>query len=137
MPALFFLCLLGCRGVIKGQTVVLRQLRLPVVALLVGCSTVLFTVGITERYLHDFYPLLIVLGAAGAAYLTDQPNAARRVPALALLAMISIWVNCSFALEFQREIVWGVPAEKREQLVHARQTVDRFFHRSPITAARE
>jgi hypothetical protein len=61
-----------------------------------------------------------------------------KIPALlSILAFVSIYLNCAFALEFQREIVWGVPQSKRQELVHARQVIDRFFNRTPIAAAGE
>lgn len=137
MPALVLLVLAGVWPILAGRAEDLRRLRLPAIALLLGGATVLMTVGITERYLHDFYPFLIVAGAAGVCRLVAGANAGRIAAVLFVLAAISIAINCAFALEFQRTLVWGVPEQKRQELVHVRQAIDRLLHRTPVAAARE
>ena len=65
MPALLLLAVAGCTPLVSGSSQVIRRARLPVLALLCGGGIVLATVGITERYLHDFYPSLILCAAVG------------------------------------------------------------------------
>lgn len=137
MPALLLLTLAGGWPIMSGRSDALRRLRLPAVALLLGASAVLLTVGITERYLHDFFPFLIVLSAAGVGRLIASPGVAKAAGILLALSVISILLNCSFALVFQRELVWGMPQNKRQELVQVRQSIDRLLHRTPTPAARE
>ncbi|HZK79642.1 MAG TPA: hypothetical protein VFC46_01210 [Humisphaera sp.] len=131
MPALFLLAVAGIQPVIRGRTPETRRLRLPAIALLLGGCVVLATVGITERYLHDFYPWLIVLAAAGACRLMTPGRDIAKIAAMATLTGISIALNCAFALYFQREYVWGEPDAKRVELVYARQIINRVLHRPP------
>ena len=65
MPALLLLAVAGCTPLVSGSSQVIRRARLPVLALLCGGGIVFATVGITERYLHDFYPALILCAAVG------------------------------------------------------------------------
>lgn len=65
MPGLFLLALAGAWPVLAGSWPAAARLRLPALALLIGGGVVLFTVGITQRYLHDFYPAIVLLSAAG------------------------------------------------------------------------
>jgi hypothetical protein len=124
MPALLLLGMVGCRRIIVGSTEALRAARLAIAGLLIGGSIIFVTVGITQRYLHDLYPFLIVVAAAGAAHLSLVK---RRTAMLSFLVMVSILMNAAFAYDFQREIVWGVPEQKRAQLTQIRGSIDRLL----------
>ncbi|MDB5291570.1 MAG: hypothetical protein JWL69_2811 [Phycisphaerales bacterium] len=132
MPALFLLACAGLWAVIRARSPQACQLRLPVLCLLIGGCVVLVTVGITERYLHDFYPFLIVAGALGAVHFA-APGArgARAIGAALLLplTLVGILLNAAFAYDYQREIVWGVPAATRAQLTDVRLAIDHALHR--------
>jgi hypothetical protein len=124
MPALTLLALVGCVPLLRGSTESVRRLRLPATAMLVGGGVVLMTVGITERYLHDFYPALIILAAIGVFEIGRNASAAHaRVSAMLLipLTLVSIWLNCSFALLNQRDGPWGVPPEKHAEFLRWQQ----------------
>ncbi|HWE03717.1 MAG TPA: hypothetical protein VG326_15030 [Tepidisphaeraceae bacterium] len=131
MPALFLLALAGIQPLLKGTTPQTRRLRLPAITLLLGGGVVLATVGITERYLHDFYPWLVVLASAGAARLTVRGHERAKTALLVWLTAVSVALNCAFALYFQREYVWGEPQAKREELVDARRAINHILHRPP------
>jgi len=119
MPAIVFLALGGAWPIVTGRSIVLRRFRLPVIALLLGGSIVLFTVGMTQRYLHDFYPFLIVAGAAGVCRLAASPLHWRMAGLLTVLAAISIYLNCTFALEFKRNRL-GISESHLQELVRMR-----------------
>jgi hypothetical protein len=97
----------------------------------------LATVAITERYLHDLYPALIICAAIGVARIERERYARGTTILIAALTIISIAVNCSFAIENQRLDAWGVggvPSAKRAEFKSFQSTVYRFFHRLPTTA---
>jgi len=135
MPALFVLAVMGCGAIVKGDGPV-RMLRLPAIALFLGGAIILMTVGITERYLHDLYPLLIITAAAGACRLAASRSLSLKLAGLAPLVLLGILVNAAFAFDFQREIVWGVPQSKRAELTAIRHSIDQFFGR-PSAMAKE
>ena len=72
MPALLVLAMLGCLPLVRGENEMVRRLRLPVSALLLGASIVLATLALTERYLHEFYPVLIICAAVGISRLQKE-----------------------------------------------------------------
>jgi hypothetical protein len=136
MPALLLLAIVGTRSIVAGRDSQLRSLRLPAISLLLGGSIIFLTVGITERYLHDLYPFLILAAGAGVCQLCNGKGAAMKAAILTPLVVLSIVMNVAFAFDFQREIVWGVPREKREQLDRVRASIDGFLSR-PIAGAKE
>lgn len=134
MPALFLLACAGIFATVRARSPGMRRLRLPVICLLAGGCVVLVTVGITERYLHDFYPFLLVAGAAGAVqFAATRPTGPRAILARTLvpLTLVGICLNAAFAYDYQREIVWGVPADTRAQLTNVRAGIDRALGREP------
>jgi hypothetical protein len=42
---------------------------------------------------------------------------------------VGILLNAAFAYDYQREIVWGVPAATRAQLTDVRLAIDHALHR--------
>lgn len=106
MPALFALAFLGCAPLLCSNDANVRRLRLPAIALFLGGGIVLATVALTERYLHDFYPVLIICAAIGISRVEHHKYLRSATIVIALLAAASIAINCSFALENQRLDAW-------------------------------
>lgn len=126
MPALTLLAALGAWAALRGRDELSRRLRLPAAALIIGGSIVLATVALCERYLHDFYPALIVLGAVGVGQLAAARHFAWKVTALTTLAAVSVALNCSFAL-FHQRLSAGAPPEKVAEFRQWQRTVDGYL----------
>jgi hypothetical protein len=88
---------------------------------------------VTERYLHDFFPLLVLAGAFGLhALLSLRRDALRRrllVAACVALAF-SVYANVAIAIVYQRVLVWGVPPEPRISFWHVRLAIDHGVQRT-------
>lgn len=131
MPALTLMGLLSCLPLIRGSSETIRRLRLPVITLFLGGGIMLTTVAITERYLHDFYPTLIICAAVGIGRIERERYARGTTILIAALSIISITLNCAFALENQRLDAWGVggvPPAKRAEFKQLQKSIYRFFH---------
>jgi hypothetical protein len=102
MSALLLLAVAGCMPLVHGSRPMIRRVRLPALTLLVGGGIVLTTVGITERYLHDFYPALILCAAVGMSRIEVEKRLWARTTVMAALTIISIYINCSFSFVHQR-----------------------------------
>lgn len=102
MPALSLLAVIGIAALSSGANETLRSARLSAATLFIGGSIVLATVGITERYLHDFYPALIICAAAGVTRLGSNQHIKSVNAVVAMLASVSILLNCSFSFIHQR-----------------------------------
>jgi hypothetical protein len=128
MPALSLLAVIGIAALSSGANETLKRARLPAATLFVGGAIVLATVGITERYLHDFYPALIICAAAGITRLGSSPHI-RTINALAAgLTAVSIVLNCSFSLINQREGL-GAPDTKVLEYRQLQERVDSLKQR--------
>ncbi len=127
MPALTLLALIGSGLIVRGSSEKIRRIRLPAAALVAGGGVVLMTVGITERYLHDFYPALILCAAAGVCGMASKQWMPGKAILLASLTIASIAINCSFAIVNQRLGPWGVPPEKRAEFVRLQDSVDNWL----------
>ena len=128
MPCLTLLALLGAWIVARGRDDVARRLRLPAAVLLIGGSIVLANVALSERYLHDFYPAIIVLAAVGLCRLeTVRSGFGWKMGGLVTLTAISIMLNCSFALLHQR-LTTGAPPEKVTEFRQWQSRIDGYFH---------
>lgn len=136
MPALFVLALLGFLPLIRGSSETVRRLRLPSVALFLGGGIMLATVAITERYLHDLYPALIICAAIGVGRIERERCARGTTILITVLSVISITLNCAFALENQRLNIWGmgVPPAKQAEFKKLQSSLYRFFNRLPAAA---
>ena len=128
MPALTLLAAIGVYAVFRGQSDATRRLRLPAIALTLGGAIVLTTVALCERYLHDFYPALLVLGAAGVCQIATGRSARRMTVLLAILTAFSVAVNCAFAINHQR-LTTGAPPEKIAEFRHWQESIDALIHR--------
>ena len=134
MPALFVLAVLGCLPLLRGSGETVRRLRLPALALLLGGGVVLATIALTERYLHEFYPVLMICAAVGVSRVEQEKYPRVTTIVIAALALISIAINCSFALENQRLDAWsvgGVPDAKKAQFKKFQRAIYLFFHVAP------
>jgi hypothetical protein len=114
MPALTLFGVIGAAALISGSQEKFQRARLPSLSLFLGGSIMLATVGITERYLHDFYPALIICAAAGVARVATGIHIKAFTVSIAALAMVSIVLNCSFSLINQRENFGAPPGKVAE-----------------------
>jgi hypothetical protein len=138
MPWALFLGAIGLAAALHGGSRARRAMRLPILGLAVGGSVIFVTVGITERYLHDLYPFLVLAAALGVAWLLGRRPRIKLPGALvlALLGLFAIAANSAFALEYQREIVWGVPPDRLTEFRHWRTHLDGLlFHKPPGTVS--
>jgi hypothetical protein len=129
-PALLLLAVIGLPIVWRPFSKE-KQLRLPLLGAAVAAGFNFLFICISERYTHDFYPFLILAGAAGLhTILTFRAQALRTAACLILvpLALYSAYVNTAFALVHQREIssIYGNPwtEEKLNEFRHWRRTID-------------
>lgn len=119
MPALLLLAGCGTMVLFRGRSDNARRLRLPTFTLACGGAIVLCSVGICERYVHDFYPAAVFAAAAGVdslIRLIRRPNLRRGLLSLlALLVVAGTMIEFAFSLEYQREFCWGTPPIKRAE----------------------
>jgi hypothetical protein len=128
MPALSLLAVSGCAVLLRGSTGMIRRARLPALTLLLGGGIILATVGITERYLHDLYPALIMVAAVGVSRMESDKHALAKTGVIAMLTLISIALNCSFSLIHQRTTT-GAPPVKQAEFKQLQQSMDELFRR--------
>jgi hypothetical protein len=131
-PALLFLSLFGVYAAFftwsAGRK---KKFRLPLLGAAVAGGLNFFLLALSERYLHDFYPFLILAGAAGLHQILALKSAFVRTGAciiLVALSLYSIYVNTAFALVHQREIstIYGSPwaGLKEEEFKRWREAID-------------
>lgn len=128
MPALLLLAVAGCAPLVRGSSEMIRRLRLPALTLLLGGGIIFATVGITERYLHDLYPAMLICAAVGVSRIEWERHAAAKTAVIAVLAAISITLNCSFSLFHQRTTT-GAPPAKQAEFKQLQQSIDGLFSR--------
>jgi hypothetical protein len=134
-PALLVLAGFGVYGVFFSASRGARRFRLPLVGAAAAAALNFFFTALSERYLHDFFPLLVLAGAAGVHQMLKLPRAGFRAVVLALvpLALYSVFVNTAFALVHQREILpragygnaWS--EEKAQEFQRWRAAIDRVL----------
>lgn len=122
MPALTILAIIGLVGTARppatdGPT--LRVLRAPVLGAIAGSFVTLTIAFVAHRYLSDFMPLLVLLGAAGVHLLLRWARTRRRVggtravrlvgAGIAAVVVVSVAVNLGLAVLYQRKLNPGVP----------------------------
>src|SRR5690606_32076415 len=88
----------------------------------------LMAVSVTQRYTADFAPFLLTAAAFGLAAIARAPRHARRAAtgALIFFTVAGIAVTFAITLHHQREIVWGVPPEHRDEYQRWRERIDLF-----------
>ena len=90
---------------------------------------------VTNRYLADFLPLLVVAGTTGLYFLKVRP--ARRWARVSIaavligLAVFGMWTNMALGLLYQRQLGSNVPISVRQQFVSFQQRVDRLLFGDP------
>ena len=136
-PALFLLTMFGLYFGFSMSHSIIKNMRLIIIASFIGGTVTLNVAGVTQRYLHDFYPFLMFSGAVGIVgiLLLEQVRLKRIILALGLpLFLFSVYANTAFALLYQREIVWGVPIDKRIEFRQLRNKIDGLFNIGPLPA---
>ena len=111
-----------------------KWLRGIVLALAAPIPIVCCDVFMSHRYEHDWFPLLVVAGAVGVAWLQAQspPRFGRLWKVLvSILLLWSIPASLSLALIFQREVTWGIPEAQRVKYGVFQQKVDNLFRPAP------
>jgi hypothetical protein len=107
MPALFLLACTGVAILIAGRSTAVRAMRLPAICLAAGTLSVLTSVWLCERYLHDFYPALVVCAALGVDRLSRLPSRTLFRMAFLTIGLLSLYgvaANTAFAMEYQRSL---------------------------------
>ena len=134
MPALFLLAVGGLLCLARYRNPAEAAFRLPCLVALLGGATILVFIAMDYRYLHDFFPALVLASAVGWAHLCAWPASRRRTAAfvaLALLGLFSACANVAFAYEYQRAMVWTVPEERRAELRDLRATIAGWLEGPP------
>jgi hypothetical protein len=101
MPFLFVLALVGTVALFRRAYAPLRALAAGGLIGGIGVVTIPF---ISERYLSDFMPLVVVLAGAGMYAVLDKGPTLRRTTfaAFGTLAVLSLAINFGLALVYQR-----------------------------------
>jgi hypothetical protein len=134
-PFLFLLSLVGICVLIAGRSQRIVQFRLPAIGALVGGSLILMAIGITYRYIHDYFPFLVLTGALGVQVvllINKNKYVYGILLILSLLALFSIYTNLAFAIVYQRELVWGVNPDKTTAFRSLRSSIDSIFQFRPL-----
>ena len=111
MPALAILSILGLFFAVKTSSL-RRALPVAVAAFAAGCL-ILINGFVAYRYVHDYYPFLVVSSILGAGAVQSISSKSVRLTATVLIAVAGIWsIAASFAvtLRWQREDFWPQPA---------------------------
>ncbi|HEX4123625.1 MAG TPA: hypothetical protein VHY37_02800 [Tepidisphaeraceae bacterium] len=131
-PALALLALIGVFAILLWHRGSIGTFGLPALAMFLGGSVVLLTVGISERYMHDFYPFLVIAGAAGAARIGAVKWPIGRWVlggVLVPLAVFGVCANTAFALDWQRTAAHGTPQSHKDQYRAWQSSVDSLVSR--------
>jgi hypothetical protein len=126
-PGLAAMALIGAMALVLWRRGSIGAFGLPALAMFAGGSVVLVTVGITERYMHDFYPYLIVAGAVGAARIGAVTRPIGRwvlAGILVPLTLLGVCINAAFTIDSQRTAARGIPVAKEQQYQHWQSAVD-------------
>jgi hypothetical protein len=134
MPLLFLLAVGGLLCLVRSRSPAEAAFRLPCLAALLGGATILVFVAMEYRYVHDFFPALVLAAAVGWAHLRAWPASRRRTAAFTALGLLGLFSACAhvaFAYEYQRAIVWDVPEERRAGLRDLRATLAGWLEGPP------
>lgn len=117
MPAIFALALIGLYAVSRARSP-FRLFRLPIFCAFMGSFALFFYFCIAHRYIHEFFPLLILCGAVGAIQMTRVFSVTLSrifISILMLLSLFSVYVGLSEAFNYQKT-VFGVPPDRVAEL---------------------
>jgi hypothetical protein len=129
MPGLAILSILGLFSAAKGIPSGSRAM-LPMTAAAFLAGSVILTIAfITYRYVHDFYPFLIVSAILGVGAVRSISRTPLRLAVKALVVLAGLWsmaANFAFALKWQREDLWPDPTA-RTAFLRMRDRMDSLF----------
>jgi hypothetical protein len=129
MPALSLLAVLGIAFAIQRRAGWKRAVLPIAVAAFGGASALLAFTAFSYRYVHDFYPFLVIPAILGAGAVPSISRKPLRVAVKALVIVAGIWsiaANVAFALRWQREDFWPDPVA-RAAFLRFRGRVDRLL----------
>ncbi len=135
MPALVGLALFGLAfGLVRRDGGHDLSLMLAAAAIPMF-GAMLTAVAVTQRYTADFMGWLVPAAALGGVMLANIPRPVARLIALVacVAVVVSIAVQASITLHFQRAVVWGAPPEAQAQYEQWRHRWDAFFRRPPTS----
>ncbi len=126
MPGLFALAACGGAWALVWAPKFRRPIGLLTAGVLPMALALLTAIVTSHRYTGDFCPYFIALGAFGLAVLDAEARGWRRafLALASALTAVSLYVTLAIALHFQGEVVWGVPAETKQNYQQLRDRVD-------------
>ncbi len=124
-PLLYLSFFIGFYVLFKGM--VFRN----VVLILGGLSTFFLTIGsggTTQRYFHDFYPLILFLGIIGFNFIVRRYRKRKLMLRFILIMMIlySSYFNFGITLMFQREKSWATEAAVRKSFAEFKERLPKL-----------
>lgn len=135
-PALVILSILGLASV--AWRIAARRALPMMVAALLGGSLALTVAYVAGRYLHDFYPFLVISAIAGAAAIPSISNRPLRLALKCLVILAGIWSIAAFfviTLRYQSEGSWADP-ERHTAYRHLRDRVESWLPLAPAEPIR-
>jgi hypothetical protein len=129
MPSLFVLATAGCALAWRVSSRGRGGIGVTWLAVVPIAFFMLTAVATVHRYTADFCPFLVTAAAFGfvAAELTPAPE---RITAYLTVTAATLWavfLTMALTLQYQGEIVRGVPDDVRENYRHLGERIDHFF----------
>jgi hypothetical protein len=118
MPVFCILSIAGLYSTTVGRFTGTRLVLIPVLGALAAGFPMLCATGVTQRYLHDLFPFLVLASTFGLSSILSLPAARHRLGAgLVLFPLLcaSIYINFAFSLYYQRVFIWGVAEARRAE----------------------
>jgi hypothetical protein len=130
MPGFFALGVGGGLVAFAGMHACRTLLLVGALGAIPASFAMLTAVAVTQRYEADFCLFLIVPAAFGTVASEVLPKATRTFVAITIwtLSIAGMLISFALTLHHQREIVWGVPEEMRQNYREFAQRVDAFFN---------
>lgn len=129
MPGLFALAFAGSALAVGLVPAYRRPLAILWLAALPAALAMLTAVAVTQRYTADFAPFMIAAAAFGVLSIDLLAGRLRALARMVIagLAVLGAAITLALTLHHQREIVWGVPENVRQEYQRWRVSVDRFL----------
>ncbi len=134
MPGLFWVAVLGSLAALVSAPVFHRSLAVTWLAALPMTIALCAAIAAAQRYTGDFVPVIICAFVFGLALLDQLEAGWRRWTFRSVLAaatLFAVGFNFAMTLHYQRQLVWGVPENFRQDYMDFRSRLDRFFHSAP------
>jgi hypothetical protein len=134
MPLPAVLSIVGAVAMVSGRRArgtAIAALRAPVIGAAIGVGPVLIFGFVAQRYLGDFVPLLVLLGAVGLHVVVswatgwDGWRRAATWAGVAALAILTVWSGVGLAVLYQR--VTATDASELRAFVRSQFAVQRRF----------